>query len=74
LSTLNLFKQATVPQHLSESPSYYSFGNRRVNIIHTKLRNQCSSLKQDLFRVNLVESSECSCVNPCENAPLYDIM
>ena len=31
-------------------------GDWKLNVIHTKLRYQCSSLNYDLFRVNLVET------------------
>ena len=34
--------------------SYYMLGSRKCNIIHTRLRHQCSSLGADLFRANII--------------------
>jgi len=36
--------------------------------LHCKLRNHCSSLNNDLFRVNIEMSPQCRCGSPCENA------
>jgi hypothetical protein len=33
--------------------SFYNIGDRKINIIHTKLRHICSGLNADLYRVNL---------------------
>jgi hypothetical protein len=33
--------------------SFYNIGDRKTNIIHTKLRHRCSGLNADLYRVNL---------------------
>ena len=52
-------------------PSYYYIGSRKLNIIHTRLRHRCSILKADLFRVNLVNDSSCSCGCPLEDAIHY---
>ena len=41
-------------------PEYFNVGKRKTNIVLTKLRNSCSSLNCDLFRVNLVNSPVCS--------------
>lgn len=41
-------------------PSYFSFGDRFYNIIHTKLRHNCI-LNCDLFRYNIIESPSCTC-------------
>ena len=45
---------------ISKPPSYYSFGKRKLNIIHTKLRH-CCILNHDLFKLNIVVSDKCSC-------------
>jgi hypothetical protein len=42
-------------------PSYFSFGDRYLNVLHARLRNKCSSLNSDLFTSNLVPSASCSC-------------
>lgn len=41
-------------------PSYFSFGDRFYNIIHTKLRHNCI-LNCDLFRYNIIDSPSCTC-------------
>ena len=60
-------------------PSYYNVGDRKSNILLTKLRNSCSSLNADLFRVNLTDSPSCRCGHHNEDVfhylfhcPLYD--
>ena len=42
-------------------PPYFVIGNRKNNILLTRLRNSCSSLNADLFRVNLTDSPSCRC-------------
>ena len=42
-------------------PSYFSFGDRYLSVLHARLRNKCSSLNSDLFKSNLVPSASCSC-------------
>ena len=42
-------------------PSYYYLGNRRVQILHSKLRLECSALNIHIFRKNLTESLLCTC-------------
>jgi hypothetical protein len=36
-------------------------GSRKCNIIHTRLRHQCSSLGVDVFRANIVSDPSCAC-------------
>jgi hypothetical protein len=43
-------------------------GSRKCNIIHTRLRHQCSSLGADLFRANIVNDPSCPCGCPLEDA------
>jgi hypothetical protein len=47
-------------------PLYFSTGIRIANILHARLRQKCSSLKCDLFRCNLIASSNCDCGNYIE--------
>ena len=42
-------------------------GSRKCNIIHTRLRHQCSSLGADLFRANIVNDPRCPCGCPLED-------
>ena len=50
-------------------PSYFSFGDRYLSVLHARLRNTCSSLNSDLFKSKLVPSASCSCVykNECSD-------
>ena len=42
-------------------PKYYSAGSRKGQILHARLRMQCSSLNADLYRKNTIPSPSCSC-------------
>jgi hypothetical protein len=46
-------------------------GSRKCNIIHTRLRHQCSSLGADLFRANIISDPSCACGCPLEDAIHY---
>ena len=52
-------------------PKYFSFGSRLASILHTRLWQNCSSLKGDLFRCNLIDSCYCNCDNYVENNDHY---
>ena len=41
--------------------SFYNSGDRKINIIHTKLRHRCGGLNADLYRVNLKNDPRCVC-------------
>ena len=40
---------------------YFGWGDRKLNVIHSRLRNMCSSLNADLHLVNLKLSPACIC-------------
>ena len=42
-------------------PTYYDYGDRLDQILHTRLRTECSSLNQHLLRRNLVQNPYCLC-------------
>ncbi|MCG8116730.1 MAG: reverse transcriptase domain-containing protein, partial [Candidatus Thiodiazotropha endolucinida] len=44
-----------------KSPSYFCAGKRLGQVHHARLRLNCSSLHQHLFRKNIVNSSLCAC-------------
>ena len=70
LSTFESFKYK-LKQHYyknAKPPSYYNIGNRHLNILHTRIRNNCSALHNDLFHANLIHSPSCSCGYSTENA------
>ena len=50
----------TFMSNIPKPPNYFSAGNRKINIIHTKLRHNCI-LNNDLFRRNVIGSLLCSC-------------
>ena len=42
-------------------PKYYYMGCRKAQILHTRLRTNCSSINMDLFFKNISESPLCRC-------------
>ena len=50
------------------APKLFYYGDRKYNIIHTKLRHGCSQLNSDLHRVNLRQSPFCECGDFPEDA------
>ena len=58
--TVDSFKR-----HLNQGrvsvPKHFYTGSRRMQILHTRLRTYCSSLKSDLYSKNIVDSSLCDC-------------
>ena len=46
---------------LEKVPFYFGWGDRKLNIIHSRLRNMCSSLNADLHLVNLKSNPACIC-------------
>lgn len=59
-STLASFKRL-LTQNTPKIPDYYFSGERLSQILHTRLRTECSSLNHHLFRRNLVPSPNCIC-------------
>ena len=52
-------------------PDYTNVGERKYNIMLTRIRQRSSSLKADLYGVNIIPSPACSCGAPIENADHY---
>jgi hypothetical protein len=52
-------------------PTYHFTGNRKLNILHARLSQKCSSLRSYLFRSNLIENPICSCGVGPETAEHY---
>ena len=44
-------------------PKHYLFGNRKEQILHTRLRTNCSVLNYDLYLKNIIDSPLCRCNN-----------
>ena len=62
LDSISKFKSALKKDtQISQVPNYYSFGQRKLNIIWTQLRYSVSSLNHDLYRMNIVNDPFCRC-------------
>ena len=48
--------------------SFYNIGDKKTNVIHTKLRHRCSCLNGDLYRVSLKDGLRCVCGHLFEDA------
>ena len=51
--------------------AHFSCGNRYLSVLHTRIRNKCSSLKEDLHSTNLISNPNCICGYQSENANHY---
>ena len=60
--SVNTFKRS-LDRGATVVPKYYYSGNRKFQILHTRLRTNCSSLNNDLFLKNILESPLCHCGN-----------
>ena len=49
-------------------PNYYLTGNRKLSVLHCRLRNNCSDLYNDLYYNHLRDSPICDCLEDIENA------
>ena len=58
--TLDAFK-FKLNQNLPVIPKHYYSGIRKNQIWHTRIRTGCSSLKNDLFLKNIIDSPLCTC-------------
>ena len=60
--SVELFRQ-TLFKHFSSTyvPVFYYSGPRNLQIMHTRLRTQCSALNSHLFNKNIVNSPLCLC-------------
>ena len=75
---INIFKRK-IKISFKKVPFYFGWGDRKLNIIHSRLSNVCSSLNADLHLVNLKSRPACSCGHGFENCihfffecPLYN--
>ena len=58
--SLTIFKHQ-LNKNLPNIPKYYSYGLRNLQIQHTRLRTECSSLNQHLFSKNIIDNPLCTC-------------
>ncbi len=68
-STLMTFKTLINTQS-TVIPKYYYYGLRKAQVLHTRLRTNCSSLNNDLYRKNISDSPLCRC-GSIENVQHY---
>jgi len=47
---------------------WYLIGNRKLSIIHARLRMKCSSLKADLHGLHIIQDRACECGHASEDA------
>jgi hypothetical protein len=76
LPTFESFKYK-LKQHYfknAKPPSYYNVGNRYLNILQTRIRNNCSALHSDLFHANLIHNPSCSCGYSTENVDHFIVL
>ena len=68
--TLSSFKSRFLKQYFKppDVPKHFLYGNRRLSILHTRLRNNCSHRNHDLFINHLRETADCECGYFCEDA------
>ena len=55
----------------THGPSYFMKGQRRLSVLHARIRNNCSDLNRDLYQNHLTNDPSCSCGNDNENALHY---
>ena len=49
-------------------PIYYIHGNRKLSILHVRLRNHCSNLNFDLYNNHIRDNPLCDCLRNVESA------
>ena len=60
-ASLQCFKNYLKKNTQTQVPKHYYIGSRRAQILHTRLRTNCSSLNLHLFLKNITESPLCRC-------------
>ena len=48
-------------RNMASIPKYYHIGDRKPQILHIRLRLQCSSLNADLFKNHILDNYKCPC-------------
>ena len=67
--SLNTFKYC-LNKNKTRIPKHFYVGSRKAQVLHTRLRTNCSSLNLDLFLRNISDSPLCQC-GSIENAQHY---
>ena len=72
LSTLTTFKKHVISKfNKSYIPSYFTFGNRYISVLHARLRNRCSNLNNDLYINHIHGNPLCDLCGVVEDAIHY---
>ena len=72
LSTLTTFKKHVISKfNKSYIPSYFTFGNRYISVLHARLRNRCSNLNNDLYINHIRDNPLCDLCGEVEDAINY---
>lgn len=72
-SSLDSFKYQTKRHYLDVSvvPHYYINCDRYLSVMHSRIRNNCSNLSNDLYINHLTMNPLCTCNQEIENAEHY---
>ena len=71
VDTVESFKRH-INQDMITIPKHFYTGSRQFKILHTRLRTGCSSVNNDLFPKNTMDSPLCACMSgDIENAERY---
>ena len=71
LNNFNLFKKSLQKQFRKKHNKMYYYGNRHNNRIHARLRMKCSTLKDDLYKLFIIDDPSCMCGKAAETAKHY---
>ena len=67
--TLSSFSYALRSQVISNIvPIYYIQGNRKLSVLHARMRNHCSDLNLDLYNNHIWDNPLCDCLRNVESA------
>lgn len=71
--TVNSFKNKTksIFSNSQVVPPHYIKGDRKLSILHARIRNNCSNLKYDLYQNFLEPNPVCECGSEAEDARHY---
>ena len=69
-TSLSSFK-SSFKSSVLKSPLIYYHGSRKLQILHTRIRTNCSSLNSDLFHKNIIVSPVCAPCNMHETSFHY---
>ena len=67
MDSCDQFKNA-INKNLKNTNELYYFGMRKENILHARIRMQCSCLNEHLFNMYIVDSPRCVCGYATENS------